>query len=113
KILLRYMTQQKMDLIYKPIDISNSILEELFDALSTEIPSLKVKPEVGEYFEVLERLKQYNKRKKVIMVLGSNIGNLLHPKAIEFLNQLQKIMNPDDLLFIGFDQKKHPQIIFD
>ncbi len=47
------------------------------------------------------------------MVLGSNIGNLKHPKAIEFLTQLKNVMLPDDLLFMGFDQKKNPQSILD
>ena len=47
------------------------------------------------------------------MVLGSNIGNLLHPRAIEFLSQLKDTMNEADLLFMGFDQKKNPQTILD
>ena len=47
------------------------------------------------------------------MVLGSNIGNLKHPKAIEFLTKLKDAMLPDDLLFMGFDQKKNPQTILD
>src|SRR5690606_13961261 len=54
-----------------------------------------------------------NKRKKVIMVLGSNIGNLPHPKAIEFLTKLKEAMLTEDLLFMGFDQKKNPQTILD
>ena len=47
------------------------------------------------------------------MFLGSNIGNLLHPKAIDFLTKLKDIMGPEDLLFMGFDQKKNPQTILD
>ena len=45
------------------------------------------------------------------MFLGSNIGNLLHEQAVEFLTRLRNIMNNNDLLFIGFDQKKDPQVI--
>ena len=47
------------------------------------------------------------------MVLGSNIGNLLHPRAIDFLKKLHKVMQPEDLIFMGFDQKKHPQKVLD
>lgn len=47
------------------------------------------------------------------MVLGSNIGNLLHPQAIDFLTNIQKAMTPGDLLYMGFDQKKNPQTILD
>ena len=45
------------------------------------------------------------------MFLGSNIGNLLHPQAVDFLMSIQELMNDDDLFFIGFDQKKDPQTI--
>ena len=47
----------------------------------------------------------------VIVVLGSNIGNLPHKYAVEFLTTIRKSMQPEDLLFMGFDQKKDPQVI--
>jgi uncharacterized SAM-dependent methyltransferase len=49
----------------------------------------------------------------VILLLGSNIGNLLHPRAIDFLSRLKDAMNEGDLIFMGFDQKKNPQTILD
>lgn len=113
KVLLKYMAENNFNFIYKPIDISENAVQMLSNNLAEEMPALNVDAEVGEYFEVLERLKGFNKCKKVIMVLGSNIGNLKHPKAIEFLTQLKNVMLPDDLLFMGFDQKKNPQSILD
>ncbi len=113
KLLLKYMAENNFNFIYKPIDISENAVELLSKNLAHEMPTLNVDAEVGEYFEVLERLKGFNKRKKVIMVLGSNIGNLPHPKAIEFLTKLKEAMLPEDLLFMGFDQKKNPQTILD
>ena len=113
KVLLKYMAENKFNFIYKPIDISENAVEQLSTNLAIEMPTLNVDAEVGEYFEVLERLKGFNKRKKVIMVLGSNIGNLRHPKAIDFLSKLKDVLQPEDLLFIGFDQKKNPQTILD
>ncbi len=113
KVLLKYMTENNYNFVYKPIDISENAVESLSNTLAKEMPTLNVDAEVGEYFEVLERLKGFNKRKKVIMVLGSNIGNLKHPKAIEFLAKLKDTMLAEDLLFMGFDQKKNPQIILD
>ncbi|NND63897.1 MAG: L-histidine N(alpha)-methyltransferase [Flavobacteriaceae bacterium] len=113
KILLNYFQELGIDFTYKPIDISENALAGLEKDLNEILPNLEVEPEKGEYFEVLSRLKDYNKRKKVIMVLGSNMGNLLHLKAIEFLIQLKDSMSEDDLLFMGLDQKKEPQIILD
>ncbi|MEL6811412.1 MAG: L-histidine N(alpha)-methyltransferase [Bacteroidota bacterium] len=113
KVLLKYLSENGFDFVYKPIDISQNAIDNLSQSLSEELPQVKVDAENGMYFEVLERLQQYNTRKKVLMVLGSNIGNLLHPKAIEFLAKLKDSMNPGDLLFMGFDQKKDPQTILD
>ncbi|MFC7356522.1 L-histidine N(alpha)-methyltransferase [Jejudonia soesokkakensis] len=113
KILLKYLVQRDINFTYKPIDISQNAISSLSETLAKEISKLNFEGETGEYFEVLERLKKYNVRKKVIMVLGSNIGNLLHPKAIDFLTQLKNTMHKDDVLFIGFDQKKNPQTILD
>ncbi|HZW76950.1 MAG TPA: L-histidine N(alpha)-methyltransferase [Flavobacteriaceae bacterium] len=111
KVLLDYMSKKNFNFVYKPIDISENVLELLTGSLASEMPLLTVKPVVGEYFEVLERIKNLNKRKKVIMILGSNIGNLLHPQAIDFLQKLHDVMTADDLLFIGMDQKKNPETI--
>lgn len=113
KVLLKYMAENNFNFIYKPIDISENAIALLSNNLAHEMPTLHVDAEVGEYFEVLERLKGFNIRKKVIMVLGSNIGNLPHPKAIDFLTKLKDAMLPEDLLFMGFDQKKNPQTILD
>lgn len=111
KVLLKYMSQNGFNFVYKPIDISENALESLTVSLAQEMPLLTVKPIVGEYFEVLKKLKELNKRKKVIMILGSNIGNLLHPQAIDFLQKLRNVMTNKDLLFIGMDQKKNPETI--
>lgn len=111
KVLLKYMDENNFNFVYKPIDISENALELLSKALAKEMPTLTVNTKNGEYFEVLERLKMYDKRKKVIMVLGSNIGNLPHSIAVGFLTKLKDTMLGDDLLFMGFDQKKDPQTI--
>lgn len=113
KLLLKYLDDNKIDFDYLPVDISQNALDELQDSLKKELPTVSVKPQQGTYFKTLERLSDYNSRKKVILVLGSNIGNLLHKDAIDFLMQIQEAMSPDDMLFMGFDQKKDPQIILD
>jgi len=113
KVLLKHLAQNDSNFTYKPIDISQNAINLLTEDLKNLLSHVHVDPEKGEYFEVLERLQQYNSRKKVILVLGSNIGNLLHPRAIEFLTKLKNTMNEDDLLFMGFDQKKNPHTILD
>lgn len=113
KVLLNELVKKNSDFTYKPIDISQNAIDSLTENLKTEKPEVDVSGEKGEYFEVLKRLKKHTGRKKAIIVLGSNIGNLLHPQAINFLTQLQDAMAPEDMVLIGFDQKKNPQTILD
>ncbi len=112
KILLKYLMEHKYNFDYLPIDISQHILDKLEESLQQEFPDISVKTQQGTYFEVLDELAKYNKRKKVILVLGSNIGNILHPEAIKFMRNIQQMMEADDMLFMGFDQKKHPEEIW-
>lgn len=111
KLLLSELVAHKVDFTYKPIDISQHAIDDLTNSLVTLLPDLEVQGEQGTYFKVLERIATFNKRPKVIIVLGSNIGNLKHPEAINFLNKLREVMSSKDYLFMGFDQKKDPMTI--
>ncbi|PRP67450.1 L-histidine N(alpha)-methyltransferase [Nonlabens agnitus] len=111
KVLLKELCDHQTDFTYKPIDISQNAIDQLAQDLLQVFPNLDVQGEQGTYFKVLEELAQYNKRPKAIFVLGSNIGNLQHPEAIDFLSKLREIMSNKDVLFMGFDQKKDPLTI--
>lgn len=112
KILLEKFYEERLDFTYRPIDISASVLEELEESIQEKWPQLDIQTEQGMYFDVLKKLgNRDTARKMVIMVLGSNIGNLTHPQAIDFLVNIRKSMQPEDLLFMGLDQKKDPQQI--
>lgn len=113
KILLEQLQKERVTFTYIPIDISANVLQLLSNDLARTMPGIEVAPKQGTYFESLEDLCTLEGTKKVILFLGSNIGNLLHPKAIEFLRNIRILMGEEDLLFIGCDQKKHPQTILD
>jgi dimethylhistidine N-methyltransferase len=113
KILLEELRNQGADFRYQPVDISENALEQLEKSIANDIPGIAVEGLHGTYFEVLEYTAEVKDSRKVILFLGSNIGNLLHAKAVSFLKDLAGHMDGEDLLFIGFDQKKHPQKVLD
>lgn len=113
KILLKQLWEQQAEFIYQPIDISKNVLNLLEGAIGRELPGVEVQTRQGTYFNTLEHLNSIQHKRKVVLFLGSNIGNLLHPQAVKFLKGLKDLMGKDDLLFVGFDQKKHPQKILD
>lgn len=113
KLLLHYFHNAGIQFQYLPIDISQNALDQLGIALQNELPALRVQPVQGTYFEALSQVSEAQPNRKVILFLGSNIGNLLHDQAISFLRNVQELMGEDDLFFVGFDQKKNPQTILD
>ena len=94
---------------YAPIDISQNALNLLENRLLQEVPGLDFDVKQGEYFEVLDELGEVGK--KVILFLGSNIGNLTDSRAHSFMMKISDSMNEHDKLLIGFDLKKDPKII--
>ena len=114
KILLKYLLEQNSDFKFQPIDISQNALNKLGNDLKVEMPNLNFSPLQGEYFEVLKHLKSEKKQKsKLILFLGSSIGNLSKVQTNSFLKALYESLNPGDFVLIGFDLAKHPQTILD
>ncbi|WP_298479472.1 L-histidine N(alpha)-methyltransferase [uncultured Maribacter sp.] len=113
KILLEYFSHKKIDFKYQPIDISQNALDLLEKSLNQELPNVTVEKLQGSYFDALNKAHIQNDVKKIILFLGSNIGNMLHHEAIDFLNSIGDYMHSEDLFLVGFDLKKNPQTILD
>jgi dimethylhistidine N-methyltransferase len=111
EILLKHFTAQHADFSYHPIDISPSVLEQLQNRLATSLPDLSVEPQQGEYNDALSKLNLSSDHRKVILFLGSNIGNFSADKAGDFLRLVQQSMHTNDLPLVGVDLKKDPRMI--
>jgi L-histidine N-alpha-methyltransferase len=109
--LLRYLQQGKTDFRYYPIDISSNVISLLESSLPDEVPGIKVHGLNGEYFEMLDRAKRLSFREKVVMFLGANIGNIPLEQVAAFCKDLRSHLSTGDLLLIGFDLKKDPELI--
>ncbi|CAN5500580.1 L-histidine N(alpha)-methyltransferase [soil metagenome] len=110
-ILIDHFLDQTKDLSYSPIDISQEALDFLLLKFTTEFPTLRITTQQGDYFRILESLKKDPARRKILLFLGSNIGNFSRNQALTFFRHLREVMNDDDLLFIGFDLQKDPHVI--
>jgi L-histidine N-alpha-methyltransferase len=109
--LLDYLVKQKADFTYMPIDISGNIISLLQNNLTDKIPDLQIIGLNGEYFEMLDKANEISSKRKVILFLGSNIGNMEQEEAYQFCKELKQKLNSGDILIIGFDVKKNPHTI--
>ncbi|MCD9185225.1 MAG: L-histidine N(alpha)-methyltransferase [Pyrinomonadaceae bacterium] len=110
-VLIEYFLKQNVDFTYSPIDISQEAVGVLTTKFKAEFPDLKMKAKTGDYFRILETLKSESARPKILMFLGSNIGNFSAEDSIAFFKNLRGVMNEGDLLFVGFDLQKDPRVI--
>lgn len=109
--LLKYLADKRIDFTYRPIDISPNILQVLENRLEAEIPGLKIASLAGEYFEMLGEATSLSSRRKVVLFLGSNIGNMEWAEIERFCMELSQNLTAGDLALIGFDLRKNPHII--
>jgi L-histidine Nalpha-methyltransferase len=109
--LLKYLVDQQADFTYLPIDISENVISYLNITLPVTLPGLQMTGLNGEYFAMLEKAASISNKRKVVMFLGSNIGNMPVPEAESFCRELREHLLPGDLLFIGFDLKKNPKTV--
>jgi dimethylhistidine N-methyltransferase len=110
-VLVDHFLKQNADITYSPIDISQEALDALDAKFTSRFPDLKMEVRNGDYFRILESLKNGRGRRKVLLFLGSNIGNFDRQQSLDFFRQLRAVMNDNDLLFIGFDLQKDPHVI--
>lgn len=111
--LLKYLVDQQTEFTYCPIDISGNILSELELKLLSEIPNLAIDCFEGEYFSALQSVAKRSNRRKVVLFLGGNIGNMELDEATRFCKELRGQLDPGDGVLIGFDLKKNPHTILE
>lgn len=110
-LLVRHFLKNDADFRYVPIDISSEALDFLTAKFRRDFPDLNIQTEQGDYFKKLATFSEKSEKRKIILFLGSNIGNFSTGQALEFFKGLRRVMNEDDLIFIGFDLHKNPKTI--
>ena len=108
--LLKSLCEQEYPFEYCPVDFSQNALKLLETDLKNKCPGLQINPLRGEYFEVLKNFNGSH-HKKVVLFLGSNIGNLRDDRASVFLHELDQTLNVGDRLLLGLDLIKSREIV--
>jgi dimethylhistidine N-methyltransferase len=111
KVLLSYFVEQGVPFTYAPVDISADALDGLAADIRKQWPAMRINPRHDDYFNALEQLSAESDARRVVLFLGSNIGNFAPSEAVDFYQQISDRLRPGDLVLTGFDLQKHPAII--
>lgn len=96
---------------YVPIDISEGAMRGLVETIGERFAGLEVAGVVGEYVPALRWLAGQDERHRLVLFLGSNIGNFGKAPARAFLRRLWSGLRADDHVLIGFDLKKSIDVL--
>lgn len=110
KLIIDAFLTAKIKVNFYPIDISEQAMLLLQKNLPSS-PLLQVEGIVADYFAGLSFVKSLSKNPQLVLFLGSNIGNFDKSEALDFVCSLWRIINHDDHVLIGFDQKKETGVL--
>lgn len=88
------------------IDISESALAASARALLAAYPRIELVSICAEYEDGLARLDEVAPAPRLLLWLGSNVGNFHRDEAAAFLGRVRAALAPEDRLLIGIDLRK-------
>ena len=107
-ILLRALTHLQPEVVYQPIDISPTALDEARETIERTIPSVTVRPQIANYITEPITLDREPDSKILALYIGSSIGNFSPAESRAILRNLRAHLAPGDALLLGTDLAPNP-----
>ena len=111
RVLIEALLARDGALCYVPVDISRSMLETSSRELLADYPELEIVGVAAEYRDGLRELRRRVEGPKLVLWLGSNVGNFERPAAAAFLAELREGFEAHDRLLIGVDLRKDKGVL--
>ncbi|HZP16467.1 MAG TPA: L-histidine N(alpha)-methyltransferase [Terriglobales bacterium] len=108
--LLRAAARRQIRVKYFPVDISPSALAEARRRVREELPGALVRPVLTDFCDGFHFLQDVPGR-KLVLYLGSSIGNFDWEDATALLRRVREQLSPGDAFLLGTDMVKDPAIL--
>jgi dimethylhistidine N-methyltransferase len=102
-ILLRAATHLQPEVLYQPIDISPTALDEAAASITANIPGVRVEPQTANYITEPYAITRLPQHKVLALYIGSSIGNFAPAEAHNILRNLRGRLHLGDALLLGVD----------
>jgi L-histidine N-alpha-methyltransferase len=89
---------------YVPIDVSEDLIRQIAAQLGNDYPGLSIHGVIGDFERPVELPPARGRR--LIVFLGSTIGNLTPAEAVAFLRNVAGLLTPNDRFLLGTDLVK-------
>jgi dimethylhistidine N-methyltransferase len=108
--LLRAFARQQMRVKYFPVDISPAALDAAQKRVRDDCPAALVRPVIVDFSNGFNFLQDIAGR-KLVLYLGSSIGNFDGKDAVALLRKVHDRLSPGDALLLGTDMVKGVEIL--
>ncbi len=108
--LVRAFARRQMRVKYFPVDISPAALAEAKKRIRDECPGVVIRPVIADFSNGFGFLQNIPGR-KIVLYLGSSIGNFDWHAATAMLRKVRDRLNSGDALLLGTDMVKSPEIL--
>jgi L-histidine Nalpha-methyltransferase len=102
-ILLQHFADQQGGVLYQPIDISPTALDEAAASISEKVPGVIVESQVANYITDGYSITRLERHRVLALYIGSSIGNFSSAEAIGILRNLRDHLEAGDSLLLGVD----------
>jgi dimethylhistidine N-methyltransferase len=110
-LLLNAAVRLQGSVTYHPIDVSETALEEARTRLEAELPEVTVEPIVADYTEGMRQNGAGRAGRRLVLYIGSSIGNFAPADAVEVLRGVRAQLSPGDCLLLGTDMVKDTNML--
>jgi dimethylhistidine N-methyltransferase len=97
---------------YLPIDVSRAALERCEREMSG-LAAVSVRALEMDYLDGLRAIEREGHGRLLVLFLGSSIGNFDQAAALAFLRDVRAVLAPGDLLLLGADLVKAPELLLE
>jgi L-histidine N-alpha-methyltransferase len=94
---------------YIPVEVSPSMVETASRRLAEEYPGLRIHGVVGDFLRHLDKVPDGDRR--LVIFLGSTLGNLAPDEALRFLRHVAGSLGPEDAFLLGADLVKPREVL--
>ncbi len=95
---------------YIPVDVTESMVRDCADALTSEYPGLRVHGVIGDFERHLDHIPPAE-GPRIVAFLGGTIGNFPPGSRRRVLRQISRLLGPSDYLLMGTDLVKDPSVL--
>ncbi len=103
-LLLAAAAKHQPELLYQPIDVSHSALDQAAAAITAAIPGVTVRPQIANYITNSYKIERIDNCSVLALYIGSSIGNFGPEDAHCILRKLRKqVKEVGDAVLLGVD----------